>query len=115
MEDIKKKIEEIVNKIKSDEGFASSFKSDPIKAVNPYWSTILPLLLLNEMDRSMALMTNIPIEITKAMPPIFLFIYFLIFFISLFSRWFALTTKWGKMKKSSELNILLRRLPLFRI
>ena len=42
MEDIKKKIEEIVNKIKSDEGFASSFKSDPIKAVESVIGVDLP-------------------------------------------------------------------------
>ncbi len=42
MEDIKKKIEEIVNKIKSDEGFASSFKSNPIKAVESVLGVDLP-------------------------------------------------------------------------
>ncbi len=42
MDDIKKKIEEIVKKIKSDEGFASSFKSNPIKAVESVLGVDLP-------------------------------------------------------------------------
>ena len=42
MEDIKKKIEQIVKKIKSDEGFASSFKKDPIKAVESVLGSDLP-------------------------------------------------------------------------
>ena len=42
MEDIKKKIEEIVAKIKSDDGFASKFKSDPIKAVESVLGVDLP-------------------------------------------------------------------------
>ncbi len=42
MEDIKKKIEQIVKKIKSDEGFASSFKKDPIKAVESVLGIDLP-------------------------------------------------------------------------
>ena len=31
--DIKAKIDEVVNKVKSDEGFAEKFKSEPVKAV----------------------------------------------------------------------------------
>ena len=42
MEDIKKKIEEIVAKIKNDKGFASKFKSDPIKAVESVLGVDLP-------------------------------------------------------------------------
>ena len=42
MDDIKKKIEEIVKKIKSDEGFASNFKSNPIKAVESVLGVDLP-------------------------------------------------------------------------
>jgi len=42
MEDIKKKIEEIVKKIKSDDGFASNFKKDPIKAVESVLGIDLP-------------------------------------------------------------------------
>lgn len=40
--DIKAKIEEIVNKVKSDEGFASKFKSEPIKAVEEVLGVDLP-------------------------------------------------------------------------
>jgi len=40
--DIKAKIEEIVNKVKSDEGFASKFKSEPIKAVEEVIGVDLP-------------------------------------------------------------------------
>lgn len=40
--DIKAKIEEIVNKIKSDKTFAAKFKSDPIKAVESVLGVDLP-------------------------------------------------------------------------
>lgn len=40
--DIKAKIEEIVNKVKSDKDFASKFKSDPIKAVEAVLGMDLP-------------------------------------------------------------------------
>ena len=40
--DIKAKIEEIVNKIKSDKTFADKFKSDPIKAVESVLGVDLP-------------------------------------------------------------------------
>jgi len=40
--DIKGKIEEIVEKVKSDEGFAANFKSDPIKAVESVLGVDLP-------------------------------------------------------------------------
>ena len=42
MEDIKKKIEEIVKKIKSDKNFASSFKKNPVKAVESVLGVDLP-------------------------------------------------------------------------
>ena len=42
MEDIKKKIEAVVNKIKSDKTFANSFKSNPIKAVESLLGVDLP-------------------------------------------------------------------------
>ena len=42
MEDIKKKIEEIVAKIKNDEGFASNFKANPVKAVESVLGVDLP-------------------------------------------------------------------------
>lgn len=40
--DIKGKIEEIVDKVKSDKDFASKFKSDPIKAVESVIGMDLP-------------------------------------------------------------------------
>lgn len=40
--DIKEKIEEIVNKVKSDEGFADKFKSEPVKAVEDVLGVDLP-------------------------------------------------------------------------
>lgn len=40
--DIKAKIDEIVNKVKSDEGFASKFKSEPVKAVEEVIGVDLP-------------------------------------------------------------------------
>lgn len=40
--DIKAKIEEIVNKVKSDEGFANKFKSEPVKAVEEVLGVDLP-------------------------------------------------------------------------
>lgn len=40
--DIKGKIEEIVEKVKSDEDFAAKFKSDPIKAVESLVGVDLP-------------------------------------------------------------------------
>lgn len=42
MEDIKKMIEKVLAKIKGDEGFASSFKSNPIKAVESLLGVDLP-------------------------------------------------------------------------
>ena len=40
--DIKGKIQEIVEKVKSDEGFAAKFKSNPIKAVESVLGVDLP-------------------------------------------------------------------------
>lgn len=40
--DIKGKIEEIVNKVKSDKDFAAKFKSEPIKAVESVLDMDLP-------------------------------------------------------------------------
>ena len=40
--DIKAKIEEIVNKIKSDKSFADEFKTDPVKAVENVIGVDLP-------------------------------------------------------------------------
>ena len=40
--DIKEKIEEIVNKVKSDKNFASMFSSDPVKAIESVLGIDLP-------------------------------------------------------------------------
>ncbi len=40
--DIKAKIEELVNKIKSDKSFADEFKTDPVKAVENVIGVDLP-------------------------------------------------------------------------
>jgi uncharacterized protein YpuA (DUF1002 family) len=40
--DIKAKIEEIVEKVKNDENFASDFKTDPVKAVEKVIGVDLP-------------------------------------------------------------------------
>ncbi|MBQ3161121.1 MAG: hypothetical protein IJC04_03240 [Oscillospiraceae bacterium] len=40
--DIKAKIEEIVEKVKNDENFASDFKADPVKAVEKVIGVDLP-------------------------------------------------------------------------
>ena len=39
---MKEKIEEIVKKVKEDEGFAEKFKSDPVKAVESVLGVDLP-------------------------------------------------------------------------
>lgn len=40
--DIKAKIDEIVDKVKNDKGFASNFKNDPVKAVEGILGVDLP-------------------------------------------------------------------------
>lgn len=40
--DIKKKIEEIVNKVKNDKDFANKFQKDPVKAVESILGVDLP-------------------------------------------------------------------------
>ena len=40
--DLKKKIDEIVKKIKADDGFAKKFKDDPVKAVESILGVDLP-------------------------------------------------------------------------
>ncbi len=49
MDEIKKKIEEIVKKVKSDKTFASSFKSNPVKAVESVIGIDLPDEKINEI------------------------------------------------------------------
>ncbi|MCI5578322.1 MAG: hypothetical protein MR364_02310 [Oscillospiraceae bacterium] len=47
--DIKAKIEEVVNKVKSDEGFADKFKSEPVKAIEEVLGVDLPDDVINNV------------------------------------------------------------------
>ena len=47
--DIKAKIEEFVNKVKSDEGFADKFKSEPVKAIEEVLGVDLPDDVINNV------------------------------------------------------------------
>ena len=49
MENLKEKIEEIVNKVKSDKDFASKFKEEPIKALEEVIGVDLPDDKINEI------------------------------------------------------------------
>ena len=49
MDKLKKMINEIVDKIKSDKGFAKKFKSDPIKAVESVLGVDLPNDQINKV------------------------------------------------------------------
>lgn len=47
--DIKAKIEEIVNKVKSDKNFAEKFKNEPVKAVEEIIGADLPDDVINSV------------------------------------------------------------------
>lgn len=47
--DIKAKIDEVVNKVKSDKNFAEKFKSDPVKAVEGVLGVDLPDDVVNNI------------------------------------------------------------------
>lgn len=47
--DIKAKIDEVVNKVKSDKNFAEKFKSEPIKAVEEVLGVDLPDDVINNI------------------------------------------------------------------
>ena len=49
MDDIKKKIDEIVNKVKNDKDFANKFKENPVKAVEEIVGVDLPEDKINEI------------------------------------------------------------------
>lgn len=49
MEDLKAKVEEIVNKIKSDEGFAKKFQENPVGAVESIIGVDLPDDQINQV------------------------------------------------------------------
>lgn len=47
--DIKAKIDEVVNKVKSDSSFADKFKSEPVKAVEEVLGVDLPDDMVNKV------------------------------------------------------------------
>lgn len=47
--DIKAKIDEVVNKVKSDKNFAEKFKSEPVKAVEEILGVDLPDDVINNV------------------------------------------------------------------
>lgn len=47
--DVKAKIEEVVNKVKSDKSFADKFKNDPVKAVEEVLGVDLPDDVVNNV------------------------------------------------------------------
>ena len=59
MDDIKEKIEEIVNKIKNDESFANKFKENPIKAVESVLGVDLPDEKINDIVTAVKAKVNL--------------------------------------------------------
>ena len=49
MEEIKEKVEQVLNKIKKDDKFASKFKKDPVKAVEDVLGVDLPDEMINKV------------------------------------------------------------------
>lgn len=57
--DIKAKIDEVVNKVKSDAGFADKFKSEPVKAVEEVIGVDLPDDVVNNVVEGVKAKVNI--------------------------------------------------------
>lgn len=57
--DIKAKIDEVVNKVKSDAGFADKFKSEPIKAVEEVIGVDLPDDVVNNVVEGVKAKVNV--------------------------------------------------------
>ena len=57
--DIKAKIDEVVNKVKSDDKFAEKFKSEPIKAVEDVIGVDLPDDVINNVVDGVKAKVNI--------------------------------------------------------
>ena len=57
--DIKAKIDEVVNKVKSDEGFAEKFKSEPVKAVEDVVGVDLPDDVINNVVEGVKAKVNL--------------------------------------------------------
>lgn len=49
MDEIKKKVEEITNKIKNDSDFANKFKNNPVKAIEEASGSYLPEEQINQV------------------------------------------------------------------
>ena len=57
--DIKAKIDEVVNKVKSDDGFAEKFQKEPIKAVEDVVGVDLPDDVINNVVEGVKAKINI--------------------------------------------------------
>lgn len=57
--DIKAKIDEVVNKVKSDEGFAEKFQKEPVKAVEEVAGVDLPDDVINNVIEGVKAKINI--------------------------------------------------------
>ena len=57
--DIKAKIDEVVNKVKSDEGFADKFKNEPVKAVEDVVGVDLPDDVINNVVEGVKAKINV--------------------------------------------------------
>ena len=59
MDDLKEKIEEIVEKVKNDKDFANKFKENPIKAVESVLGIDLPDEKINEIVTAVKAKVNL--------------------------------------------------------
>lgn len=57
--DIKAKIDEVVDKVKSDEGFADKFKNEPVKAVEDVIGIDLPDDVINNVIEGVKAKVNL--------------------------------------------------------
>lgn len=57
--DIKAKIDEVVNKVKSDEGFADKFQKEPVKAVEDVVGVDLPDDVINNVVEGVKAKINV--------------------------------------------------------
>lgn len=59
MEEIKKKVEEIINKVKNDGDFANKFKSNPVEAVESVVGVDLPNNQINNIVEMVKAKVNV--------------------------------------------------------
>lgn len=57
--DIKEKIDEVVNKVKSDDAFADKFKNEPVKAVEDVVGVDLPDDVINNVVEGVKAKINV--------------------------------------------------------